>query len=148
MGSQNSCRSAGSARKNSSRRPRGAGGRPGQAPGIQRWEPIALSRVERVARDTTIKIINVRMYLFVPIPGVPRASRIIVRSRLQLLISLLPSGFPRCILRGPHESGFSLVGLIEGTRTSTPLGFCLSERVRQIRSTSYPSSLLPYGYGR
>src|SRR5882762_1386129 len=120
-------------RENSSRRPRGASGRPGQTPGIQRWELIALAKVAasqetRPLRSSTFACISsfqshIRHC----------ASRIIVRSRLHFLFLYYRVDFRDVSSGELHDCGFSLVGLIRGHEDVDAARFCLSERIRQIR---------------
>src|ERR1700693_1877192 len=81
----------------------------------------------------TIKIVNVRMYLLVLIPSAALLFACIVGRCLRVLFLSYGVDF-RDIPSGElDDNGFSFVGLIRGYEYVDAAGFCLSERVRQIR---------------
>src|SRR6266478_109487 len=87
----------------------------------------------RLAKDMSIKIIIIRMYLFVLIPSAAFFSSTIVGSCLRVLFLDYGVDFRDVSPRELHDSGFSLVGLIRRYEHVDAACFGLSERVRQIR---------------
>src|SRR6266850_2422446 len=86
-----------------------------------------------LAKDMSIKIVIIRMYLFVLIPSASFLSSTIVGSCLRVLSLCDGVDFRDVSSRELHDNGFSFVGLIRRYENVDAACFCLSERVRQIR---------------
>src|SRR6266478_3402398 len=87
----------------------------------------------RLAKDMSINIIIIRIYLFVLIPSVAFFSSTIVGSCLRVLFLDYGVDFRDVSPRELHNNGFPLVGLIRRYEHVDTACFGLSERVRQIR---------------
>src|SRR6266852_8306058 len=81
----------------------------------------------------SIKIIIIRMYLFVLIPSAAFFSSTIVGSCLRVLSLCDGVDFRDVSSRELHDNGFSFVGLVRRYEHVDAACFSLSERVGQIR---------------
>src|ERR1700722_7761221 len=87
----------------------------------------------RLAKDMSINIIIIRMYLFVLIPSAAFFSSTIVRSCFRVLVLDYGVDFRDVSPGELHDNAFSFVGLIRRYQHVDAACFGLSERVRQIR---------------
>src|SRR5260370_39236571 len=131
MGSQDSCRSAGSARKLQSSSSRSKWYTRAGA-GDSALGSDCPRESGGVARNATIKIISVRMDLCALVPRAPFFSSTIVGRCLRVLFLDYGEDFRDVPSRELDDNSVSLVGLIRRYEDLDAAGFCLSECVRQI----------------
>src|SRR5882757_11259963 len=81
----------------------------------------------------TIKIVIIRMYLFVLIPSAACSSPTVVGGCLRVLFLDYGVDFRDVSPGELHDNGFSFVGLVRRYEHFDAACFGLSERVRQIR---------------